>query len=116
MRRSPSAALLLFLLVSHSWTAMAGQNSLSTKLPAPSDHQPYTKQIVLTGRVSGEDDAPIPRATVRVAHVTVFSDAHGNFRLRVPVGEYKVQVSASGYMPLAVHIRVTSDTVLDLQV
>src|SRR5690349_6503993 len=117
MRRSPSAALLLFLLVSHSWTAIAGQNKLSAELPAPSEHQPdTTRQIVLTGRVTGENGAPVPRATVRVDHAAVFSDSYGNFRLRVPVGEYKVQVSASGYMPLAVHIRVTSDTVLNLQV
>lgn len=115
MRRSPSAALLLFLLVSHSGRAMGGQNRLSAELPAPSDHQPYTKQIVLTGRVTGEDEAPVPRATVRVDHAAVFSDARGNFRLRVPVGDYKIQVSASGYMPLAVHIGVTSDTVLNLQ-
>src|SRR5215472_5223537 len=102
MRSSPLAALLLFLLVSHSWATIAAQSNLSAELPAPSEHQPYTtRQIVLTGRVTGADGTPVPRATVRVDHATVLSDAQGNFRLRIPVGEYKIQVSASGYMPLA---------------
>jgi len=58
---------------------------------------------------------PIPGATLIAGGITAISDSSGRFRLLLPAGNYKMQISASGYAPLAVVVSLSADTEFNVQ-
>ena len=95
-------------------------NSVYEKTYLPSEDSPCG---ILSGKVCKASDhsTPISNADIDVLtmddnlYLSSVTDSSGNYELNLPVGEYKINISADGYIPFGCYATVVEDDVTYLE-
>lgn len=67
-------------------------------------------RFLLVGRCLSPDGAGIPKAQASVEENNVSADEEGRFRLTLPHGNHRLEITAPGFTPLHVTVPVTEDS------
>src|SRR5215469_14667163 len=112
MQRSISAIVLLTFFL---FGALAS-NASAYPNPTAAVNNEGTKAapVVLTGKVLS-DGAAVSGAILKAGTESTTSDSNGGFRLELPTGGYKLQISANGHAPLSLQLSLTADTELTIE-
>jgi hypothetical protein len=113
MRSLLQSITVVFLLAG---SALAAETVNASQSAGPNPPPGNFTRLSLSGHVVTGDGSPIPGATLQAGPASTTADQQGNFRLSLSAGDYKMQVSAQGYAPVALPLSINSDTEIKIQV
>ena len=113
MRRSTLGIALLMCLLATCAPAF-DENTYPQPTSATSSDATKPALVVFTGKVLS-DGAAVSGAVLRAGQASTTSDSNGGFRLELPTGSHKLQISANGHAPLSLQLSLTADTELTIE-
>lgn len=76
----------------------------------------FAQNATISGKISDQNSAPVPGATVKVATYGSISDEKGYYKISLPAGSYTLEFSYLGYLTVKKAITVTAGETTTLNV
>ena len=74
-----------------------------------------TDSVFLQGKIlDGQDATPLPGASVSMAGALDITNAAGDYAIKVPIGNYPIEVNYVGFEPYVYYVKIYQEATLDI--